>query len=68
MGPQKNSKKLMDKVKRLTAYHEAGHAVVLRATSDFQKVDRVAIIPAGSQEDIQHISLLRISFYTEKML
>ena len=48
MGPEKNSKKLTEKSKRLTAYHEAGHAVVLRAVSDTEKVDRVTIIPAGS--------------------
>jgi len=69
MGPQKNSKKLTDKVKRLTAYHEAGHAVVLRATSDFQKVDRVTIIPAGSAGGYTAYKPVEdTSFYTEKML
>lgn len=48
MGPEKTSKKLTDKSKKLTAYHESGHAVVLRAISDTEKVDRVTIIPAGS--------------------
>lgn len=47
MGPEKNSKKLSEKSKRLSAYHEAGHAVLVRAISDYQKVDRVTIIPAG---------------------
>ncbi|MBR6484980.1 MAG: ATP-dependent zinc metalloprotease FtsH [Clostridiales bacterium] len=47
MGPEKTSKKLSEKSKRLSAYHESGHAVVLRAISDYQKVDRVTIIPSG---------------------
>ena len=69
MGPQKNSKKLSDKVKRLTAYHEAGHAVVLRATSEFEKVDRVTIIPAGRAGGFTAFKPVEdTDFYTEKML
>ncbi|MCR5287589.1 MAG: ATP-dependent zinc metalloprotease FtsH [Saccharofermentans sp.] len=69
MGPQKNSKKLSDKVKRLTAYHEAGHAVVLRATSEFEKVDRVTIVPAGSAGGFTAYKPIEdTDFYTEKML
>ena len=69
MGPQKNSKKLSDKVKKLTAYHEAGHAVVLRATSEFEKVDRVTIIPAGQAGGYTAYKPIEdTDFYTEKML
>ena len=69
MGPQKNSKKLSDKVKRLTSYHEAGHAVVLRATSEFEKVDRVTIVPAGSAGGYTAYKPIEdTDFYTEKML
>ena len=69
MGPQKNSKKLSDKVKRLTAYHEAGHAVVLRATSEFEKVDRVTIVPAGRAGGFTAYKPIEdTDFYTEKML
>ena len=69
MGPQKKSKKLSDKVKRLTAYHEAGHAVVLRATSEFEKVDRVTIVPAGSAGGFTAYKPIEdTDFYTEKML
>ncbi len=69
MGPQKNSKKLSDKVKRLTSYHEAGHAVVLRATSEFEKVDRVTIVPAGSAGGFTAYKPIEdTDFYTEKML
>ncbi len=69
MGPQKNSKKLSDKVKRLTSYHEAGHAVVLRATSEFEKVDRVTIVPAGSAGGFTAYKPIEdTDFYTAKML
>ncbi|MCR4688041.1 MAG: ATP-dependent zinc metalloprotease FtsH [Saccharofermentans sp.] len=69
MGPQKNSKKLTDKVKRLTAYHEAGHAVVLKATSEFEKVDRVTIIPVGRAGGYTAYKPVEdTDFYTEKML
>ena len=69
MGPEKKSKKLTDKVKRLTAYHEAGHAIVLKATSDFQKVDRVTIIPAGGAGGYTAYKPIEdTDFYTEKML
>ena len=47
MGPEKKSRVVSDKAKRLTAYHEAGHALILKLVSSFQKVDRVTIIPAG---------------------
>ncbi len=69
MGPEKNSKKLTDKVKRLTAYHEAGHAIVLRATSDYEKVDRVTIIPAGQAGGFTAYKPVEdLDYYTEKML
>jgi cell division protease FtsH len=69
MGPEKNSKKLTDRAKRLTSYHEAGHAVVLRATSDVEKVDRVTIIPAGQAGGFTAYKPIEdLDYYTEKML
>jgi len=47
LGPEKKSRVISEKEKKLTAYHEAGHAVVLRTISDTDKVERVSIIPAG---------------------
>jgi len=47
MGPEKKSKVMSEKDKRVTAYHEAGHAVTARLMSTTEKVDRVSIIPAG---------------------
>jgi len=47
MGPEKKSRVISDKEKRLTAYHEAGHAIAVRVVSTTVKVDRVTIIPSG---------------------
>ena len=47
MGPEKKSRVVSEKAKKLTAYHEAGHALILKLVSSYQKVDRVTIIPAG---------------------
>jgi cell division protease FtsH len=36
-----------DKEKKLTAYHEAGHAIAVKIASTTDKVDRITIIPSG---------------------
>ena len=33
--------------KKLTAYHEAGHAIAIKMVSTTAKVDRISIIPAN---------------------
>ncbi|MDR0286338.1 MAG: ATP-dependent zinc metalloprotease FtsH [Clostridiales bacterium] len=47
VGPEKRSRVMTEKDKRLTAYHEAGHAITVRLESSTEKVDRISIIPAG---------------------
>lgn len=47
MGPEKKSRVMSDKEKKLTAYHEAGHAIAVKVVSTTDKVDRISIIPAG---------------------
>ncbi|MCL2059789.1 MAG: ATP-dependent zinc metalloprotease FtsH [Oscillospiraceae bacterium] len=47
MGPEKKSRLMNEKEKRLTAYHEAGHAIAVKVVSTTDKVDRVTIIPSG---------------------
>lgn len=46
-GPEKRSKLRTDKTNRLTAYHEAGHAVVSRLLDKYDKVHEISIIPRG---------------------
>ena len=47
IGPEKKSRVINEKERRLTAYHEAGHAIILRSVSETDRVERVSIIPAG---------------------
>lgn len=47
VGPEKKSKVMSEKEKKLTAYHEAGHAIAVKVASTTNKVDRVSIIPSG---------------------
>ena len=46
-GPEKKSRVISPKEKKLTAYHEAGHAVVARCIPDSDPVHQVTIIPRG---------------------
>ncbi|MBO5417128.1 MAG: ATP-dependent zinc metalloprotease FtsH [Clostridia bacterium] len=48
VGPEKRSRVMTEKAKKLTAYHEAGHAIAVKVISSTDKVDRVSIIPAGT--------------------
>ncbi len=46
-GPEKRSKVISDNERKLTAYHEAGHAVVARLSSYKDPVHMITIIPRG---------------------
>ena len=46
-GPEKRSKKVNDKDKRLTSYHEAGHAVVTYFCESQDPVHEISIVPRG---------------------
>ncbi len=47
VGTEKKGRQYTEKEKRLTAYHEAGHAVVSRLLPDRHPVHQVSIIPRG---------------------
>ena len=47
MGPERRSLIISDKDKRVTAYHEAGHALVGKMTEGSDPVHKVTIIPRG---------------------
>jgi cell division protease FtsH len=47
IGPERKSKIMNDKEKELTAYHEAGHAIVGQVLPDSDVVHKVTIIPRG---------------------
>lgn len=47
IGPERKAKIMSDKEKELTAYHEAGHAIVGHVLPDSDPVHKVTIIPRG---------------------
>lgn len=68
-GPEKKSKVISDKDRRLTAFHEAGHAVVMQLLPNCDPVHQISIIPRGMaggytmhlpQEDRAYTSKLRL--------
>ena len=46
-GPKKTSRVMTEKERKLTAYHEAGHAIVMRSIPDCDPVHQVTIMPRG---------------------
>ena len=46
-GPQKKSRKMLESERRNTAYHEAGHAIVVYYMPTQDPVHMISIIPAG---------------------
>ena len=46
-GPEKKSRKVIEKERKLTAFHEAGHALVTRLLPGQDPVHQVSIIPRG---------------------
>lgn len=68
-GPEKKSRIISDHDKRITAYHEAGHAVVMRLLPNADPVHQISIIPRGMAagytmplpaEDRSHMSKSRL--------
>ena len=47
IGTEKKSRIVSDKEKRITAYHEAGHAILFHVLPDVGPVHTVSIIPTG---------------------
>ena len=46
-GPEKHSRVIPQQERKLTAYHEAGHAVVMRALPQHDPVHQITIVPRG---------------------
>ena len=64
-GPEKKSRAQLEEDRRITAYHEAGHAVVSHALPTQDPVHQITIVPRGQaagmtinrpQEDRGHVS------------
>ena len=48
MGPKKNSRIVTESDKRITAYHESGHAILAKLLPHCDEVHEVTIIPRGN--------------------
>ncbi len=46
-GPERKSRAINDKEKKIVAYHESGHALVARMTPGTDPVHKISIIPRG---------------------
>ena len=69
MGPQKKSRVVTESDKRITAYHESGHAILARLCEHCDPVQEVTIIPRGNaagytmtrpDNDDQHMSKAKL--------
>ena len=49
IGAEKRSRVISDKEKKITAYHEAGHAILFHVLPDVGPVYTVSIIPTGER-------------------
>lgn len=47
MGPQKKSRLITEKDRKITAYHESGHALLAKLLPNCDEVQEVSIIPRG---------------------
>lgn len=47
IGTEKKSRVISDKEKRITAYHEAGHAIIHHVLDEINDVHSISIIPTG---------------------
>ncbi len=77
MGTEKKSKVISEKDRRITAYHEAGHAIMFEGLSELDPVHMISIIPTGraggytmplSDEDRSHISKRYMKQYIVALL
>ena len=70
IGPQKKSKLVTELDKKITAYHEAGHAIIAKLLKSGEEVHEVSIIPRGQaggytstrpEDDNEHLTLSRLN-------
>ncbi len=77
LGPQKRSRIITESDKRITAYHEAGHAIIGKKCKHCDEVQEVSIIPRGMaagytlsrpDSDENHLSLNKLTDMITMML
>lgn len=65
-GPEKKSKVISEVERKLTAYHEAGHAVVARMMPNTDPVHQITIIPRGRAGGFTMILPMEDRYYATK--
>ncbi|XP_076379352.1 ATP-dependent zinc metalloprotease YME1L isoform X3 [Megalopta genalis] len=77
MGPEGKLKAIDDEVKLITAYHEAGHALVSFYTKDSVPIHKVTIIPRGpslghtsymNEKDVYHVTKSQLLARMDSMM
>jgi len=77
MGPQKKSWLITDNDKKITAFHESGHAIVGKLTDNGDPIHEVSIIPRGGaagytismpEDDDHHVSKAKLMDMITMML
>lgn len=66
MGAEKKSRKITERERRLTAYHEAGHAIVSKLIDSEERVHQVSIIPRGRAGGYTFYTPKEDIFYSSK--
>jgi cell division protease FtsH len=66
VGPEKKSRIITEKEKKLTAFHEAGHAVVTRFLPTQNPVQQISIIPRGRTGGFTLTPPVEDKYYTTK--
>ena len=67
MGNEKKSRVYSEKEKKLTAYHEAGHAIVTRMLPSRDPVHQISIVPRGRAGGFTLSLPKEDKFYTSKL-
>ena len=67
MGPEQKSRKLSEEDKKLTAYHEAGHAIISFFSNHSENIHKVTIIPRGAALGmVVHLPSEELNSYTKE--
>ncbi len=69
MGPQKRSNLVTEEDKKRTAYHESGHAILIKSLNTGETVHEVSIIPRGQAGGYTSMRTSKdTSYYTKDVL
>ena len=68
MGPERKSRVIADKDRRVTAYHEVGHAVAAERLPHAERVHKLTVVPRGRAAGYMMPTPQDRMYYTENVL